>query len=76
MRHGLDISIDTMTDPNIFDDIKTSSSEPWVKQLRPMDPTQIPTSTRSPTKNPSTGHVEDLGDIGILRDAEYQALVL
>ena len=31
VRHGPDISIDTTTDPNRFDDIKTSTSEPRVK---------------------------------------------
>ena len=35
--HGLDIYTDTVTNPNIFDDITTSTSEPRVKRLRPMD---------------------------------------
>ena len=52
VRHGLDISTDTVTDPNTVDDIKTSSLETRVKQLRPTYPTQIPTSTWSPTNNP------------------------
>ena len=52
VRHGLDISTDTVTDPNIVDDRKTSSLEPQVKWLHPIDPTQIPTSTQSPTNNP------------------------
>jgi len=30
VRHGLDISTDTVIDPNIVDDITTSTSEPWV----------------------------------------------
>ena len=47
-----------------------------VKRLRPTDPTQVPTSTQSPTNNPSTSHVEALEDIGVLRDAEYEALDL
>ena len=41
-----------------------------------MDPTQVPTSTQSPTNNPSMSHVEALEDIGILRDNEHQALDL
>ena len=45
VRHGPDTSTDTATDPNRVDDITTSTSEPGVKQLRPTDPTQIPTST-------------------------------
>ena len=76
VRHRPDISADTVTDPNRVDDITTSTSEPWVKRLHPMDPTQVPTSTQSPTKNPSTSHVEALADIGILRDTEYRALDL
>ena len=47
VRHGPDISTDTTTDPNIFDDIITPNSEPWVKRLHPKDPTEIPTSTQS-----------------------------
>ena len=43
VRHGPDISTDTMTDPNRVDDIKTSSSEPREKQFSPTKPTQIPT---------------------------------
>ena len=39
-----------------------------------MNPTQIPTSTQSPTNNPSTSHAEALEDIGILRDTEFQVL--
>ena len=70
VRHGPDISIDPTTDPNTVDDITTSSSAPQVKRLRPTDPTEILTSTQSPTNNPSTSNVEDLEDIGILRDAE------
>ena len=42
VRHGQDISTDTAIDPNTVDDIKTSISEPQVKQLSPMHPTQIP----------------------------------
>ena len=42
VRHGPDISTDTMIDPNTVDDKKTYSSEPWGKQLHPRDPTQIP----------------------------------
>ena len=77
VRHGPDISNDTATDPNKVYDMKTSTSEPWVKQLCPMDATQIPTSTQSPTKNPSMSHiVEALEDIGILKDTEFQALDL
>ena len=76
VRHGLEISTDTATDPNRIDDITTFTSEPWVKRLHPTDPTQIPTSTQSPTNNPSMSHVEALEDIGILRDVEYQALDL
>ena len=41
-----------------------------------MDPTQVPTSAQSLTNNPSTSHVEALEDIGVLRDAEYEALDL
>ena len=41
-----------------------------MKQLRPTEPTQISTSTQSPTNNPSTSNVEALQDIGILRDAQ------
>ena len=41
-----------------------------------MDPTQIATSTQSPTNNPSMIHVEALEDIGVLRDVEYEALDL
>ena len=73
VRHGTDISTNTATDPNRVDDITTSTSEPRVNRLRPMEPTQVPTSTQSPTKNPSTSHVEALEDIGVLRDAEYEA---
>ena len=76
MRHGTYISTDTMTNPNRVDDITTSTSEPWVKRLHPMDPTQVPTSKQSPTNNPSTRHVEALEDIGVLRDSEYEALDL
>ena len=74
VRHGPYISTDTATDPNRVDNIKTSSSEPRVKQLHPTNPTQIPTSTQSPTNNRSMRHVEALEAIGILRDTEYQAL--
>ena len=35
VRHGPDISIDTVADPNAVVDRTTSSSEPWVKQLHP-----------------------------------------
>ena len=70
VRHGPDISINPATDPNAVDDITTSSLAPQVKWLHPIDPTQIPTSTQSPTNNPSASNVEDLEDIGILRDAE------
>ena len=45
VRHGPDIYTDTSTDPNIVGDKTTSSSEPQVKRLHPMNPTQIPTST-------------------------------
>ena len=76
MRHGLDISTDTTTNPNIFDDITTSTSESRVKRLSEMSPTHVPTSTQSRTNNPSTSHVEALEDIGILRDPEYQVLDL
>ena len=76
VRHGLDISTDTVTDPNRVDDIKTCASEPRVKRLHPTDPTQIPQSTQSPTNNLSRSHVESLEDIGILRDVEYQELGL
>ena len=76
VRHGLDISTDTVTDPNRVDDITTSTLVPWVKPLCLMDPTQVPTSTQSPTNNPSTSHVEALEDIGVLRDAEYEVLDL
>ena len=64
------------TDPNRVDDITTYNSEPRVKRLHPTDPTRIPTSTQSPTNNPTMRHVESLEDIGILRDVEYQALDL
>ena len=74
VRHGPDISTDTMTDPNTIDDRTMSSSEPQVKWLCPTDPTQIPTSPQSPTNNPSTSHAEALEDIGILRDTEFQVL--
>ena len=76
VRHGPDISTDTTSDPNRVDDIKTYTSKPRVKRLRLMDPTQIPTSKQSPTKNPSMIHFEALEYIGILRDVEYQALDL
>ena len=56
VRHGPKISTDTATDPNRVDDITTSTSEPRVKRLRPTNPTQIPTSTQSPTNNPSMSH--------------------
>ena len=45
VRHGPDISTDPASDPNTVDDRTTSSSAPQVKCLRPMEPTQIPTST-------------------------------
>ena len=45
VRHGTNVSTDTTTDPNIVDDIKTSSLEPRVKRLRPTNPTQTTTST-------------------------------
>ena len=76
VRHGLDISTDSASDPNRVDDITTYTSKPWVKRLHPMDPTQVPTSTQSPTNNPSMSHVEALKNIGILREVEYQALDL
>ena len=76
VRHGPYIYTDAAINRNRVGDIKTSSSEPQVKRLHPMDPTQIPTSTQSPTNNPSTSHVEALEDICILRDIEYQALDL
>ena len=72
VRHGPDISTDTVTYPNRVDDITTSTLEPRVKWLRPTDPTQVPTSTQSPTNNPSMSHVEALEDIGVLRDVEYE----
>ena len=72
VRHGPNISTGTATNPNRVDDITTSTSEPRVKRLRPMDPTQVPTSTQSPTNNPSMSHVEALEDIGILRDADMK----
>ena len=74
VRHGPGISIDTASDPNRVDDITTSTSKPPVKRLHPIDPTQVPTSTQSPTNNTSMSHVEALEYIGILRDTEYQAL--
>ena len=76
VRHGPEISSDTTFDPNRVDDITNSTSEPQVKRLRPTNPTQVLTSTQSPTKNPSTSHVEDIEDICILRDDEYQPLDL
>ena len=76
VRHGPDISTDTASDPNRVDDIRTSTLEPRVKRLHPMDPTQVPTSTHSPTNNPSTSPVEALEDIGVLRDVVYEALDL
>ena len=76
VRHGSDISIDTVIDHNKVDDITTSSLEPRVIWLDPTDPTKIPTSTQSQTNNTSMSHVEALEDIGILRDTEYQALDL
>ena len=60
VRHGPDISTDSATDPSKVDDMTTSTSKPRVKRLRPMYPTQIPTSTQSPTNNPSMSHVEAL----------------
>ena len=39
VRHGPEIYTDTVTDPNTIDDRTTSSLEPWVKRLHPMDPT-------------------------------------
>ena len=39
VRHGPDISTDTTTDPNRVDGITTSTSEPRVKRLCPIDPT-------------------------------------
>ena len=45
VRHGPDISTDTATDPNRVDDMTTSTSEPCVNWLHPMDPTPIPMST-------------------------------
>ena len=66
VRHGLDISTDIATDPNRVDEKTTSTSEPWVKWWRPTNPTQIPTSTQSPTNNPLMSHAEALEDIGIL----------
>ena len=76
VRHGPNISIDTATNPNRVDGITNSTSEPRVKQLHPMDPNQVPTSTHSPTNNPSMSHVESLEEIGVLRDVEYEALDL
>ena len=76
VRHGPDIFTNTASNPNRVDGITTSTSKPRVKWLRPTYPTQIPTSTQSPTNNPSTSHVEALEDIGILRDVEYEALDL
>ena len=70
VRNGPDIFTYPPTDPNIVDDIKTSSSTPQVKCLRPIDPTQISTTTQSPTDIPSMSNVEALQDIGILRGAE------
>ena len=64
VRHGPEFSTDIATNPKRVDDLKTSTLEPWVKRLRPMDPTQIPTSTQSPTNNPSMSHVEALEDMG------------
>ena len=49
VRHVPDISTDTVTNPNRVDEITTSTSEPQVKRLRPTNPTQVPTSTQSPT---------------------------
>ena len=76
VRHGPDISTDTTSDPNRVADITTSTSEPRVKRFHPTDPTQVRTSTQSPTNNTSMSHVESLEDIGVLRDAEYEALNL
>ena len=45
VRHGPDISADTESDSNRVNNIKTSTSEPRVKQSHPMNPTQVPTST-------------------------------
>ena len=60
VRHSPDISTNTESDPNRVDDITTYTLEPLVKRLHPTDPTQVPTSTQSPTNNPSTSHVEAL----------------
>ena len=76
VRHGIEISTNTVANTNRFDDITTSTSEPRVKRFHPMDPTQVPTSTQSPTNNPLMIHVESIEDIGVLRDAEYEALNL
>ena len=76
VRHGPDVSTDTASNPNRVDDITTSTSEPRVKRLRPMNQNQVPTSTQSPTNNPLMSHVEALEDISVLRDAEYEALDL
>ena len=45
VRHGPNISTDTVSNPNRVDDITTSTSEPRVKRLHPMDPTQVQIST-------------------------------
>ena len=45
VRHDPEISTDIATNPNRVDDITTYNSKAWVKQLRPTDPTQVPTST-------------------------------
>ena len=76
VRHGPDISTNNTSNPNRVDDITTSTLEPPMKRLRPMDPTKFPRSTQYPTNNPSTSHVEALEDIGVLRDVEYEALDL
>ena len=54
VRHGPNISTDTASYPNIFDDTTTSTSEPKVKRLHPTDPTQVTTSTKSPATKSAT----------------------
>ena len=69
-RHPPQISTDPSTEPNLVDDIPTSSSTPQVKRLRPTDPTQIPSTTQSPTGIPSTSNAFAIQDFGIIRDVE------
>ena len=69
-RHPPQISTDPSIEPNLVDDIPTSSSTPQVKRLRPMDPTQTLTTTQSPTDIPSTSNASTIQELGIIRDVE------